>query len=281
MGGMQVFKKSFLLIVFSLAFLFVVSSVPTFANENDLSAPLTEEEINQLIEDVGMSEDIIDSFSNELLREVLESEATVINETTEIVKINEPEIIGGIRIIRPMQGGDLNEKKVKITGVALKRGIKTSGTWKGYREIHFIGGFEWLTAPVNFFTDGLAVGWGNSGIIVPTSNGKVDAFKGRYYRWGTNKAWNLYSSTSTPSSFDPKGGVGFKIDLRGGLMLHKGEISQLAYSRLASVDTNVKFSYGHKQFVGFGVSFGKDSGTFSVTPRANIVTGWAADTLRW
>src|SRR5690606_37390300 len=187
----------------------------------------TEEEINQLIEDVGMSEDIIDSFSNELLREVLESEATVINETTEIVKINEPEIIGGIRIIRPMQGGDLNEKKVKITGVALKRGIKTSGTWKGYREIHFIGGFEWLTAPVNFFTDGLAVGWGNSGIIVPTSNGKVDAFKGRYYRWGTNKAWNLYSSTSTPSSFDPKGGVGFKIDLRGGLMLHKGEISQL------------------------------------------------------
>src|SRR5690606_34847863 len=188
MGGMQVFKKSFLLIVFSLAFLFVVSSVPTFANENDLSAPLTEEEINQLIEDVGMSEDIIDSFSNELLREVLESEATVINETTEIVKINEPEIIGGIRIIRPMQGGDLNEKKVKITGVALKRGIKTSGTWKGYREIHFIGGFEWLTAPVNFFTDGLAVGWGNSGIIVPTSNGKVDAFKGRYYRWEIGRA---------------------------------------------------------------------------------------------
>ena len=272
-------KKSIFLL-FGLLIMFSLPSLTAFANEEIEEVPLTEEEIAQLKNNVGLTDEMINDLPITELRILIEEGSVLEFHQAEVIDIFEPEVFNPGEF-KPMQGGDLDPKKIKITGYAFYNGKKTSGTYSGYRQYKLVGNWEWLTAPSWYLTDGFSVGWGSTDLKLPTRNNAVDEFWGYYYRYdGTKKTWYL-TSTRNPNTYEPNGGVGYKFDLRGGLTRHKGSLTQYVYTRASRGDINVKFEYGHAQMVGATVTFGKNAGSFGIAPTFGVKTGYAADEIVW
>lgn len=263
-----------------MLFILLFSSVTAYASEEEvLLTPLTDEEVSILKDKVGVSDELINDTPPNELRELIDEGAILKSSFTEIIEI--PELINNDSgLYYPYQGGNLDEKKIKIRGQAYDLGTVSSGKYKGYKKIKFSGSWEWLSSPVNAYRDAFAVGWGDSRILIPTNNGSVAEFRGRYYRYDPNQGWYLTESSINTNNFEPNAGTGWTFNLRQGVNTHKGTLVQNAYTRAPSMDSNFKFTYGHAHLL-LTPSFGKTTSGFTVTPGITVKTGYHAGELIW
>ncbi|MGG0666772.1 hypothetical protein ABE042_22090 [Viridibacillus arvi] len=265
-----------LLLILSLACSSFIFSNSAFASE--MNGDLTKNEVDQLKNDVGLSDELIQSIEIEEARELIEENAVLLSHVEEIITFDE---FSDSIVPYGSQGGDLNAKQIKLSGDAYKV-TNNNSSYKGQVKLKFVGNWEWLSAPINAYKDGFAIGWPTSEKVkLPTSNNGVDEFSADYYRWDSRLGkWYLTSSSKVPRDYEPNGGTGWIFDLRQGGSLSKGSLTQYAYTNSKTGSMNYKFTYGHAQLL-LNPSLSISKGVFGVVPGNTVKVGHAAGTVTW
>jgi len=225
-------------VVLSVAFaLFFI--VPTFAKATELEPfgsnsleILTEQEIQILQEDVGLSLEEIETRTPEFLRSLIEEGAKKKFITSDIVEVND-ELSNTNTMIRPLAYTDPQgtlKGHIQIEGEA----YEVSSDRTGYKKFRLIGRWKWISVPQNTLTDGFAIGVADAaGFSLPESGGKVVQHTHDY--WTTAGGSYRRDYGVNPDDFSPNGGVGYFIDLRQGQGAgHYGHMSQYVYTEKKS-----------------------------------------------
>lgn len=247
----------------------------SFANATDAYATedLTQKERLILINEVGLSEDILDIISVEELRELIEDDAKIVSSNEEIVEFFETSkyVLG-----EPTTLGTIKPSKLKLTfSVA-----KLSNTSDGNKRYKLTGTFKWLSNPINAYKDALSIGYeSGKGITLPTSKGKIN---GHTYEYSTYERGqkNLRERGTTPTDYSPGNGVGSVFNIRQGGISNQGYISQIVYMEKPTGTSNLKFEYGHSKLA-FTPNFSVSKGVFGISIGKSMDSAYYADTLKW
>lgn len=254
-------KLKFASVLFSLL---VFSGVLTAkADEIQTIDVLEPNEITTLVDEVGLTEDEINDFPVEVLRELIQNDAKKIS----------------YQSVTPT----LSTKDIKVGATAFE--VKSDRT--GQKKMYLYGNFEWIKNPTSRFTDAMSIGWPDSAELAPpTVNNKISQFEGKYmYRDGSNSAfgWQTGTNTTTPNTETGLAGVGFKFGVKSGIGFseHKGYIGQYVYTKKKEGLFNIMIRYGHASLAitpSFTVypNFG-----LGVTPGVTVSTVDAFGTLSW
>jgi len=245
--------KSLKVLILSLGFFVLFGFNISNVSANESPEKLTVDEFNYLKNIAGFTEDEINNLPIEISKELIQNEAILENQFSDIVEFNESKGDSDISTY-----AELPSSKLKLTG----RVIKVNSDWPGYKRYYAFANYEWLTVPTFHLTDGLAMGFPDSmGAVFKTSGGKVQGHlrKGYVYNKSTKARTNVNSST-TPSHFAAGSGIGgnFKLSLVNSLQSNTrngGDLSQYFYiPNNHSGESNITFQYGHKRLSG-SVSF--------------------------
>lgn len=234
-----------------LSFVFVVGlllfsgSLTSHAEEKYSHESLSKQEIKQLIKKVGLTEEEINDFPTEVLRELLDNNAKKIS-----YKKEEHDIIED----STLEGGTIGTQAIK-KGTDLTIGaasFEVTSDRSGLRKFYLYGNFNWLKSPPNRWTDAISIGWPESAeLTMPVNSyGDVTQFSAKYmYRDGPYSAWGWQTgkSISRPDYDQPSAGVGFRFNLKDGFGYyeHKGYAGQYVYSKKSSGYFNIMIRYGH------------------------------------
>ena len=247
----------------------------SFGNTETYGEALSEEDILFLIENVGLTEEEIESISNkDFLRELISVDAEksfYINEEVTIPGENIPKDKDGVS---PLINGAL-DGSVNIIGSAYRVNNSTSG----YNYTYILHGeWKWTKNMLSAFTDAFTISMASDpDIILPkNSSGEVTNHT-TYYR----AAGEIKMSKIKPDMFEPGSGVGVRFDIRQGIGTgNSGSTTQYIYSNKSLANRDVKFEYGHTTAAiipGFSVGSGGISISFS--PSFGGSTGFIAKSI--
>ncbi|MFP7202643.1 hypothetical protein SFC08_16860 [Lysinibacillus halotolerans] len=257
----NIFKTFFALLV-SFAFF----NVSVNAEEN--SNALTESEEQYLSDVLNLSQVEISNIPVEEAKFLVENEAEVVTNFNEFYDMEESTSKGGFTTFATIPNSDLS-----FSGAILK----INSTITNYDAFYAYANFRWLKKPLFALTDKVTIGFPSSlGVYLPASSGKIKGFSSSYSLYNTSTGGSTaISSSTTPSDWDPSGGVAGAYNLRTTLnknQTHAGRISQTFYVKTsASGKATVKFEYGHKKVKGsVGISVFPSAG-LSISPtQSNI-----------
>ncbi|MEK4284724.1 hypothetical protein [Ureibacillus sp. FSL K6-0165] len=273
--------KNYVVLLFTII-LFLI--VPSFAKASEIEVEsnslelLTEEEINILQEDVGLTLEEIKTRSPEFLRSLIEEGAKKKFITSDIITVTDGISNNKFNTIQPMYTdpqGDL-KGSIQMEGEAYE--VKSDKS--GYKKFRIVGRWKWISTPVVTLTDAFAIGVADSaGFILPVSNNQVVQHRHEY--WTGAGGWQLRDNGNHPDDFSTNGGVGCFINLRQGqLNLHNGYMEQYVYTKKSSGDATIKFEYGHQTLALSSIGFDKN-GVFSVSVTTGVKKGNIAANLSW
>jgi hypothetical protein len=180
-------------------------------------------------------EDLI-SLSTEQEKDLIAEGATYLNteETgstdSSIIDYN-PELSTEIKLLSTKSSGSLKNFSHKLIISKLK--TLSSGTFKGEVRLKLDYTFDWYEDPINNLTDKFAIGW--DGGYTPDENSTK--FKYVYY---TSKGMYTGANSSGNDTTDKlvSNGVGWKFDIKGGLM--NGKLINKHHGEASVIVTNPK-----------------------------------------
>lgn len=268
-------SKKIVLVLLGLIFTFTLfnpnTSVEAKQNSKQDSKSLSLSERDYLSQVLNFSDDEINSMPLQEAKFLVENNAEIVTSFNEIYTMNEgtlekqstsPSVVSPLATI---PSGDLS-----FSGAILK----LKGTIANYDAFYAYSDFRWLKKPLWALTDKVTIGFpSNLGVYMPASGGKLQGFSSSYSLYNTStRSSTLISSTTTPSYFDPSGGVAAAFNLRTTINVnqtHAGRVSQTFHVKTeASGNATVKFEYGHRKISGtVGVSL-YPSGV-GITPATN------------
>lgn len=262
--------KSLKILILGLSFFVLFGFNISNVSANESPEKLTVDEFNYLKNIAGFTEDEINNLPIEISKELIQNEAVLEDQFSDIVEFDESQDDSGISTY-----ATLPSSKLKLTGKV----IKVNSDWSGYKRYYAFANYEWLTVPAFHLTDGLAMGFPDSmGAVFKTnnSNGKVQGHlrKGYVYNKSTKARINVNSST-TPSHFTPGNGIGgtFKLSLVNSLQSNTrngGDLAQYFYiPNNRSGKSNITFQYGHKRLSG-SVSFTPSKGGVGISLASSV-----------
>ncbi|MFJ8104093.1 hypothetical protein [Lysinibacillus sp. NPDC096212] len=256
-------KLKFASVLFTLL---VFSGVLTAqADELQTIDVLEPNEVTTLVDEVGLTEDEINDFPVEVLRELIQNDAKKIS----------------FQPVTPT--ASLSDKDVKVGASAFE--VKSDKA--GQKKMYLYGNFEWIKNPSERYTDAMSIGWPDSAeLAAPIVNNKISQFEGKYmYRDGPNSAfgWQTGTSTTTPNSDTGLAGVGFKFGFKRGIGFseHKGYIGQYVYTKKDKGLFTIMIRYGHGTITWIPSFTVYPNFGLGVTPNAAMATKDAYATLSW
>ncbi|WHX29805.1 hypothetical protein QNK09_22525 [Brevibacillus agri] len=259
--------KKFYLSVLALSLSLLTFVAPSTAKQPpswEEETTLTKKEINRIVDDIGLTEEELANFPDDVLKELLENNAKKLASNSKTVREEEFMDKNTITPQVALDGGilDLNATAFSV-----------NSDMTGYKKFYLYGSYEWSKSPEWELTDGLSIGFPvTSKCFLPmSSRGKVQQHEYRYcYRPDNNTSAKWSCSTyTTPDDWDPGVGVGSKIDLEAmpSNNAHKGYISQYVYvEKNESGTVNIKFEYGHQTWTLGSVAFAVYPAGFAIEP---------------
>ena len=239
----------------------------------DLSfgTPLTDAEIQYLIENVGMTEyEINSTYDKDFLRELIEIKAVKSFFVKDTVRLPEANVAQNADGIAPLINGEL-DGYVNITGSA----YRVTSDRSDYTYKYLINGqWDWAKNMIAEFTDAFAIGFQNAGagIHIPHDSAGNIIDHMSYYRTGPT----IRQSILRPHSAEPGAGVGVKFNiLQGYGNLHNGSTRLYIYSKQSLQGSNVRFQYGHSE-LSITPNFSVGNGGLSIgfSPNYGGTTGY-------
>ncbi|MEY9975317.1 hypothetical protein [Lysinibacillus sp. RC79] len=262
-------KKSVISVFFGVVFMLILGfNHEVEAAENGLT--LTDSE-KEYLYGLDFSETEVENIPYEEAKFLIENEAEVLTSFQEFYSFEEDSnSLSEITSFGSIPSADLN-----FSGQILK--LKDSSE-SGYNAFYAIGSFRWLNKPIWALTDKITIGFPSSlGVYMPADkSGKLKGFNSTYALYNTSTGGTIQmSSSTTPSTWDPSGGVAGAYDLSGTInkfQTHEGTISQTFYIKSSSSGkATVKFEYGHKKITGtVGISVLPSVG-LSISPDQNNI----------
>ncbi|PTY82832.1 hypothetical protein B5V91_18730, partial [Heyndrickxia sporothermodurans] len=223
--GFSMKKRTLYLIAFLGMFLLIPFTANAAENNDDvqeevLVSKLTQNEIDYLRNNVGLTESEIEDFPIEVLLQLIDNkakkEASGFNIEDHYELSSSPGAIATF--------GTIKKSTLKLGATAFKVSSDKSGAYKYY----FYGNFEWLKPPVWGLVDKMTIGFPSANrFYLPTSKGKVTQHAHKYnYSYNRGTTWVGKAIKTTPTNFENNSGVAGSFDLVPGEILHKGYIGQ-------------------------------------------------------
>lgn len=227
---------------------------------------LTKVEVSKLLYDVGLSNDMLEEYPLEILKELIEVDARLISKG-ERKKYNlDGEGNNNIGTYT------LEEDELELSGDAYEVG---STDWPGHSRILLFARFDWLITPAWMLTDAMSIGYpDNAGFYFKTLNGDITGHYGQFCEQNSSVSEQICETTFQPEDYDPGTGIGQHYDLTSwGTYERFGWMRQYVYvDDDDSGTTNVSIVYGHRYPSIGAPSFGIYPYGFGVNPSISTNT---------
>lgn len=217
-----------------------------FAQESAITGSnkqLNQQEINDLRNDVGFTQEDFDNVPPEIARELLKQGAKKLtNGKVEKHTFNE-----GVTTSKLATTESLSPSDIALYGSA----YSVTSDKPGYKKVYLYGSFQWDNAPFWILVDKVSIGYPSTNkFFYATKNGQILGHYNELWYKDANTGNTVFNNSTTPSDADPATGVAASFDLVNS-QHQGGHLSQYVYVSSSETGTsNLLIRYGHKTISG-------------------------------